>query len=208
MMETCWCVTKNATNFNKFRHAAKEVTKHRHEPEHLWTGSHPSTPLQLRKHANRALMENWCHVWSGQGRLRSSETDKKKIEHLQPNSPPPHSTHYKLLENTARTHDLHVFTRVHWNLDIFQQFPECRSLCWWAGTNHGRPLLACLDDGHLWQWPHWNCHPLTIQLYHWQNGQNKKRNDEIVQRMILIRNPVSGKNPGFLFVCEKPPSKK
>ena len=23
--------------------------------------------------------------------------------------------------------------------------------------------------------------------------------------MILIRNPVSGKNPGFLFVCEKPP---
>ena len=56
--------------------------KRRHEPEHLWTGSHPFTPLQLKKHANGALVENQCHVRSGQGRPGSSETDKKKIEHL------------------------------------------------------------------------------------------------------------------------------
>ena len=46
-------------------------------------------------------MENRCHVGSGQGRPRSSETDKKKIEHLLPTQLPtriqPTTNYWKIL---------------------------------------------------------------------------------------------------------------
>ena len=75
--------------------------KHRHEPEHLWTGSHLFTPLQLGKHANGTLVENRCHDRSGQGSPRSSETDKKEIEHLLLTQLPtrirPTTNHWKIL---------------------------------------------------------------------------------------------------------------
>ena len=118
--------------------------KHRHEPEHLWTGSHLFTPLQLGKHANGTLVENRCHDRSGQGRPRSSETDKKEIEHLLPTQLPtcirPTTNHWKILLRLIISMSSPSSPQ---NLNILWQFPECRSLHRWVAILR---LFSCITD--------------------------------------------------------------